>query len=170
MTNLKLPKRDPEAAHAREVTAARRVGPNAKCACGETRPEALIAGSKPIICAECQRKKEGKTTKDDHHVAGEANSPVTIPMPVNDHRAELNVAQYDWPKVDARKSGRLPPARGCRGAFVGFIDYRSLSHQDSSCFGLRRCSKQLDAFLVETVRAEMVDRHSAGAIRAEALV
>jgi hypothetical protein len=35
---------------------------------------------------------------DKHHIAGKANSPVTVPVPVNDHRAELNAAQYDWPK------------------------------------------------------------------------
>lgn len=35
---------------------------------------------------------------DNHHVAGRANSPITIRVPVNDHRAELNVAQQDWPK------------------------------------------------------------------------
>lgn len=35
---------------------------------------------------------------DDHHISGKANSPVTIPVPVNDHRAKLSVDQYDWPK------------------------------------------------------------------------
>jgi hypothetical protein len=33
---------------------------------------------------------------DNHHVAGDANRPVTIPVPENDHRAELSTAQYDW--------------------------------------------------------------------------
>jgi hypothetical protein len=42
--------------------------------------------------------KQGKSIFDNHHPAGEANNPATIPIPVNDHRAELNVAQYDWPK------------------------------------------------------------------------
>jgi hypothetical protein len=35
---------------------------------------------------------------DAHHVAGKANSPITVPVPVNDHRACLSVAQADWPK------------------------------------------------------------------------
>jgi hypothetical protein len=122
MTNLKLPKRDPEAAYARKVTAARRVGLNAKCACGETRPEALIAGSKPVICAECQRKKDGMSIEDDHHPAGEANSPVKIPTPVNDHWAELNVAQYDWPKETLKNPDGSPLLKAA-GCVRGFIDY-----------------------------------------------
>jgi len=94
----KLPIRDPIAAHQRKAVAARRFGENAQCACGESRPEALIAGSSPTICAACGRKKRGKTSLDKHHVASRANSPITIPVPVNDHRARLSVDQYDWPK------------------------------------------------------------------------
>lgn len=94
----KPPRRDPIGAYQRKVTAARRVGVDAQCACGEKRPEALIPRSNPTICAECRRKKHGHKTLDHHHVAGEANSPVTIPLPVNDHRARLSVDQYDWPK------------------------------------------------------------------------
>jgi hypothetical protein len=92
---------DPIQAFQRKATAARRVGVDAKCAtatCEESRPEALIHGSKPIICAKCQRKQKGHSTLDNHHPAGKANSPVTIPIPVNDHRAILSVAQHDWPK------------------------------------------------------------------------
>jgi hypothetical protein len=81
----------------RRAVAQRRVGLNARChSCGETRPEALIRRSKPMRCAECQRKAEGQSAVDQHHVAGRNNSPVTIPIPVNDHRAELSVAQMDW--------------------------------------------------------------------------
>jgi hypothetical protein len=36
---------------------------------------------------------------DNHHPAGKANSPVTAPRDVNDHRAILSVRQNDdWPK------------------------------------------------------------------------
>src|ERR1700687_5110889 len=45
-------KRDPIGAYARKATAARRVGEDTKCACGEARPEALIPNSKPTVCAE----------------------------------------------------------------------------------------------------------------------
>jgi hypothetical protein len=94
----KIPVRDPIAAHQRKAVVARRFGKDAQCACGESRPEALLSGRNPAICAACDRKKHNKRTLDDHHVAGEANSPITIPVPVNDHRAHLSVEQYNWPR------------------------------------------------------------------------
>lgn len=94
----KLPQRDPIGKYQRKATVVRRVGAESQCACGEKRPEALIAGTNPTICAACERKKLGRKTFDDHHVPGKRNSPVMIPVPVNDHRAELSVAQSDWPK------------------------------------------------------------------------
>jgi hypothetical protein len=118
----KPPLRDPEAAYVRKATAARRVGVNAKCACGENRPKALVSGRQPIMCAKCVRKKKGHTTMDNHHIAGEANSPVTIPVPVNDHRAELNSAQEDWPK-ETRENPDGSPLLAAAGCIRGFIDY-----------------------------------------------
>ena len=94
----KFPRGDPSGAHRRKVVSARRVGVNARCSCGEARPEALIAGSDPAICAACERVGKGRTTMDQHHFAGRANNPGTIPIPVNDHRAILSVAQAEWPK------------------------------------------------------------------------
>lgn len=126
MTNLKLPKRDPEAAYARKQKAIRRVGQNAKCAlCGETRPEALVPGSKPMICAECQRKGNGMSTTDDHHVGAEANSPETIQTPVNDHRADLSVAQHDWPKRTLENPDGSPflVVAGCIRGFMDYLIY-----------------------------------------------
>jgi hypothetical protein len=122
----KLPQRNPIQAYQRRATASRRVGPNKQCACGETRPEALIAGACPIICAACQRKQEGRTTMDDHHVFGKANDPTTtIPAPVNEHRAELSPAQQDWPTQTLRNpdgSPLLAAAARVRG-FVDTIVY-----------------------------------------------
>jgi hypothetical protein len=114
----KFPERDPGAARVRRARAKRRVGIGGGCSCGETRPEALIPGSDPKVCAACDRRKKGKTTVDDHHVAGKANSPITVPTPVNDHRAELSVAQEDWPQetLENREgSPLLAAAAGVRG-------------------------------------------------------
>jgi len=110
----KLPQRDPITAYTREATAARIVGQR-QCACGESRPWALIPNSDPTICAECQRKREGKSTEDNHHPAGEANDPATIPTPVNDHRADLSVRQYDWPKetLENREGSPLLARAAC---------------------------------------------------------
>lgn len=119
----KLPKRDPINARKRKKTATRRMGANMACACGEERPEALIKKSNPKICLECKRKREGKTTLDRHHVAGAANSPETIPIRTNDHCAELNVAQQDWPKETLQNPSGSPflAAAACIRGFVDTI-------------------------------------------------
>ena len=95
---MKKKARDPIAAFERENRAARRVGQGSRCNCGEQRPLALIPGSKPTICAACQREKLGHSSLDNHHPAGKANDPTTIPIPVNDHRAGLSPEQYEWPQ------------------------------------------------------------------------
>lgn len=94
----KLRQNDPIASHKRKSATRRRVGVGKHCTCGEARPEALIPGTEPIICASCKRKHKGQATTDRHHVAGKANDATTISVDVNDHRAELNVAQQDWEK------------------------------------------------------------------------
>jgi len=69
---------------------------------------ALIPGSKPTICASCQRVKLGRSTLDNHHPAGEANDPTTIPIPVNDHRAILSAQQYEWPPETWKNTSGSP--------------------------------------------------------------
>lgn len=91
---------DPIRTQARKAAAARRIGAGATCGiCGEARPMALVAGRTPMICAECDRKQKGRAAFDNHHVAGKTNSPITVPVSVNDHRAELSEAQREWPKA-----------------------------------------------------------------------
>lgn len=122
----RLPIRDPIAAQQRKNVAARRFGPSAQCRlCGESRPEALIAGINPVICAGCDRKKRGKTTLDRHHVAGKANSPVVTPIPVNDHRARLTVDQREWPKETLENPNGSPllAAAGCIRGFADTLSY-----------------------------------------------
>jgi hypothetical protein len=104
----KLPQPDPVAAYQREAAAQRRVGLGAQCSCGESRPQALIPKANPAICAQCVRVIQGKSTRDNHHVAGKANDPTTIPVPVNDHRAELSVAQQNWPRPTLENLDRSP--------------------------------------------------------------
>lgn len=116
----KLPRRDPEAAYVRRVTAKRRIG-RQRCSCGESTPEALIAGSKPMICAACQRRKEGISTNDQHHPQGVANGSFTVSVPVNDHRAELTPDQQDWPK-ETRDNPRGSPLLKGAAHVRGFID------------------------------------------------
>jgi hypothetical protein len=88
---------DPIGKYKRKAIAERRTKGN-QCACGESRPAALIANSSPTICAECMRERNGQSVLDNHHPAGRVNNPATIPIPVNDHRAVLTEKQLDWPK------------------------------------------------------------------------
>jgi hypothetical protein len=58
---------------------------------------------------------------DNHHPAGKANSPVTIPIPVNDHRAILSVAQFDWPEETLENPNGDPYLR-MAASIRGFMD------------------------------------------------
>ncbi len=121
----KKPASSPSGTHRRKVVAARRVGVDTRCMCGEKRPEALIRGSNPRICAACQRTLTAHTTVDQHHFAGKANNPTTIPIPVNDHRARLSVSQAEWPKptLTNLEGSPLLAAAACVRGFIDTILY-----------------------------------------------
>ncbi len=123
MTRRKIPI-DPIRAYQREQTAARRVGEGARCKCGENRPNALVPGSNPMICAECQREQLGQSTQDQHHPAGEANDPTTAGIPANDHRALLSVAQYDWTK-NTLENPDGSPLLAAAARHRGYVDTNS---------------------------------------------
>ena len=112
--------RDPIASFERETRAVRRVG-NIKCKCGESKPLALIPGSNPPIFAACQRKKDGKSPFDNHHPAGRANNPFTIPINANDHRADLSPKQYEWP-IETWKNPKGSPLRAGAGNVRGYCE------------------------------------------------
>jgi hypothetical protein len=118
---ITLPQRDAIRAYARNITAALQVGEGKKCTCGEYRPEALVPGTKPTECYECERIRLGKATEDQHHVAGKSNNPTTVPVTVNDHRAELSSAQYDWPKATL-ENGDGSPLLARAACVRGFVD------------------------------------------------
>jgi hypothetical protein len=118
MKNMQ-PQPNPIKAYQRKSTAVRRIGKNTRCMCGETRVEALVGNSG--ICAECQRKKKGRAIRDSHHVAGKANSRVTVAIPANDHRAVLSVSQYDWPKTTL-ENPEWCPLRAAAACIRGFIE------------------------------------------------
>lgn len=113
--------RDPAKAAARKAVAQRRIGRGARCRCGESRPEALIRGTRPIRCAACQRRAEGQSTIDEHHIAGRNNSPITVPVSVNDHRAELSVMQMDWTRT-MRENPEGDPVIAAAAALRGVTD------------------------------------------------
>jgi hypothetical protein len=104
--------RDPIATFERETRAERRIGQGSRCKCGEQRPLALIPGSKPTICAACQREQLGNSSLDNHHPASAANDPTTTPIPVNDHREILSPQQYEWPQETFTNPSGSPVLRG----------------------------------------------------------
>jgi hypothetical protein len=61
---------------------------------------------------------------DHHHVAGRRNSPITVPVPANDHRALLSPAQYDWPR-ETLENPRGCPLLVTAGLIRGSIDIDS---------------------------------------------
>jgi hypothetical protein len=120
----KPPHLDPGGAYRRGVVAARRVA-FGQCACGESRPEALIGGTNPVQCEACKRTRRGAKPVDQHHFAGRSNDPFTIAVPINDHRAFLTPAQRCWPRLTLRNhlgSPLLAAAARIRG-FVDVVHY-----------------------------------------------
>ncbi len=142
----RLPQRDPVAAYHRKAVAQRRIGLGTQCACGESRPEALIAGSNPTVCAACDRERQGEAALDDHHFAGKANSPDTIPVPVNDHRAELSEAQRNWP-VETLRNPTGSPFLAAAAKMRGLID--TVSYLLRNLLWVAEMLEALDAFLVK---------------------
>ncbi len=145
----RIPQRDPIAADQRRATAARRAGINARCRCGEDRPEALITRVKPVTCFECERSNKGKRTTDKHHIAGKANSPITISVPANDHRVRLSVAQYDWPArtLENPDGSPLLKAAACIRGFTDIV--HSLMEEFLRC--IADLLEKLDVHLHERI-------------------
>ena len=82
---------------ARRAKSQRRVGQGAVCThCGESRAELLIARSRPKLCMQCYSVRRGKKRTETQHLAGKANSSLTVEVPTNEHRM-LSEAQYEWP-------------------------------------------------------------------------
>ncbi len=129
--------KEPIKTDARKARAHRRVGEGAVCACGESRPEALIPGTRPMRCEECSRIKVGRKLTDEHHVAGKANSPVMVALPANDHRAGVSIDQYEWQQrtlENADGSPVLRAAAALRGVVDTFIRLLEMLVESSAIF------------------------------------
>jgi hypothetical protein len=75
----------------------------------------------PLICAACDRRKKGRRTTDAHHIAGQANDPMVLSVFANDHRAELSVAQQEWPAQTLQNPDRSPLLTAA-ARIRGFVD------------------------------------------------
>jgi hypothetical protein len=148
MMSIEIPPRDPIGRERRKAVATRRQADQPRCVeCGEDRPAALVAKSKPRRCAKCLRRRHGKSTLDRHHPPGRANHPLTIPVPVNDHRTELSEAQYDWSVATLDNPDRDPLLRGA-ACIRGFVDTLIYAARELLLW-IAEFLEKLSAYLVE---------------------
>lgn len=113
---------DPIKTGVRKAKAQRRVGQGASCTqCPEKRAEMLVRSSRPKLCLKCYALKKGKKTTETHHIAGKANSPITVEIPVKDHRT-LSEAQYEWPPETLQNSDGSP-LLALAGSLHGVADF-----------------------------------------------
>lgn len=139
---------DPIGRERRRSRAQQHVGIDAKCVrCGEMRPEALIAGSNPMICAKCQREQNGMSVSDEHHPPGKSNHMLKIPVPVNDHRATLTPAMYEWPRK-IRENPNGSPVLAAAGCILGFCD-TVIYLMEELLYWIAEMLQCLDAILIE---------------------
>ncbi|HEY7405867.1 MAG TPA: hypothetical protein VIB39_20245 [Candidatus Angelobacter sp.] len=86
---------------------------------------------------------------DNHHVFGKSNDPnTTIPVPVNDHRAELSLVQQDWPKATLRNKDSSP-LLAAAGRIRGFVD--TMNYLQKGLLWAAEILEALDAFLARKV-------------------
>ncbi len=85
---------------------------------------------------------------DKHHFAGQPNNSLTVPVPVNDHRADLSVAQADWPKA-TRENPDGSPLLAAAACIRGFVDWVLYLIQKGVMW-VAELLEALDKYLVET--------------------
>jgi hypothetical protein len=136
---------DPIDRFQRRSKSERRKGTGKKCQCGEDRPLALLLGSTPTVCASCDRLSKRRSPVDDHHPAGRANHPTTVPIWANDHRAVLSDAQYDWPNETWRNPSGTPTL-AVAAWFRGYLETSEYLASNFLLHGVRFLEK-LEPFL-----------------------
>ena len=98
------------------------------CRCGENRPAALLHAEEGIVCYECRINDLGRSSVEDHHIAGRRNDSFTIPLSGNDHRCVTDL-QSGWPTKTLRNphdSLLLKEAawlRGLSDLFIVWAEY-----------------------------------------------
>jgi hypothetical protein len=112
---------DPVTTYVRDAIRKRRLGGDKCSICEERRLEALVRRKRRVICAACDRIARGQSPFDWHHIAGRANCPARIRIPVNDHRAWLSPSQRNWPK-QVLENPRRSPFVAVTAVLFGFID------------------------------------------------
>jgi hypothetical protein len=120
-----MPRRsnDPIKAGVRKAKTKRRVGAGAFCVdCGESHADMLVQHSRPKRCVTCHPLKVRRKKSDGHHLGAKANSPLTVEIPVKDHRTVTD-AQLDWPPQTLQNPDGSPvlAIAGCLRGIADFI-------------------------------------------------
>lgn len=132
---------DPVKAWARAARAQRRAGEDWACpTCGENRPHAKARD----VCFECDRLAQGREPYEDHHIFGRQNGGAQLRVSINDHRAELSVAQYSWPPKTMENASGSPLLRAA--AYLrGLAD--AIRYVLGECEWIAECLERLDEWL-----------------------
>ncbi len=154
------------AALAREHRKQERFGEEAACQlCRETDLPALRQiqlthpsdGSLTVtLCAGCHVQLQGKRSTEDHHPAGRANDPFTVPIPATEH-AILSDWQYDWPRATWRNPDGSPLLRAA-AALRGWLDMLRLLLERTVGW-IPAFLEQLDAVLRQHLGQRWWDGH-----------
>ena len=70
------------------------------------------------------RQAHRQAGTEQHHPAGQHNLPVTVPIPINEHRI-LSDRQRDWPNETLKNPDKNPVLKAA-GALRGWIDALTL--------------------------------------------
>lgn len=89
--------------------------------CGETDWRALTGTDPDILCYICDKARRGQAPLEQHHVAGQHNSGVTVPVDANVHRI-LSDAQRDWPRTTLTNPTQSPLIQAA-AALRGFMEW-----------------------------------------------
>lgn len=107
---------------AREARRRRVLGAGTGCPrCSWEELPALTKDANGVLCYECRCAEPGRATVEQHHHAGRANDPATVPVPGNLHR-ELSERQHDWP-AEVRRNPERDPLLWLAAACYGLRDH-----------------------------------------------
>lgn len=158
-------KLDPVGTWLRLSRAQRRVGRAAACACGESRPYALITARVPPCCFRCERLAHGRPPYELNHAFGKRNSALTIRYPINEHRAVFSVKQLDWTPETLQNVNDDPLLEGM-ARFHGLDD--NVAHMLADCIAYVPKMKQVRDQLVTVYGPNWPEKLEAAAARKRA--
>jgi hypothetical protein len=84
----------------------------------------MVQTADPPICCDCEARRSGLPTFEEHHPLGKANDPLTIPLRLSTHRFFTD-HQYDWPPgvLDNPTASESARAAALRYAVVDLTAY-----------------------------------------------